>query len=751
MSGFAGIRGHASGKEKPIIESSNYDFLLSHLAASTSSGDASFGQWERHTKGIGSKLLQKMGFKPGMGLGKNQQGITAPIEVKKRPGTGAIGAYGPETKAPPLSKLKGPREDDSMEEEEEEEDEEDSGHPWLKGGEKKPKVKKVRVYTKSTEEIISESVRNSWNNNGENAPRMKIIDMTGPNKRVLSGLSQLHTSRPLKPKDDYTPTKMNTRFDLPELKQNLERLVRLSQNKLTKGKQEYQRDLKQVEILKEEKERLTKLVAEEEWQLQQLDLYDTFVQELEDIADDVEYDDNLSATLQVILGKFETFYSAEFKKTFNRLLGLDDLIICAFGPRLRKQLQFWRPFQAKDDTILKLFVRLKALVCRNKTFEILLWDYWNPAVSRALQTYPTMKEYEPVVQFIAQWQPVIPKWLFDNLVGTTLMPRMVREVEQWEPSNDPMPIDQWILPWPITLLDAQVSSSDIEFLFEPIYEIIRQKLAKALGPWQPTTSDNSVFQMMKLWKNVFTETAFQNFIHQNIVPKLEVMMASIRVNPMNQSMLEWDWVMSWRELVPLNTIFATIEKFFFPNWLFTLYNWLSQPMVNFLEVQKWYSEWKDRLSEHGATNNPSIKELLNKALMMMHHRVDPNIGLRSFTEYYNPHATVLPPPSRPATEPVPAAPGPQAYVHATAPVETAYTQSDAISFRQMVEMKASESGVLFMPIANRFQDGKQVFQFGQYLVFIDNQVLFMQKFVSGNRVWVPIRLPELIDLCRVKP
>ena len=40
-----------------------------------------FGDWEKHTKGIGAKLLLNMGFQPGKGLGKNLQGRSSIVET----------------------------------------------------------------------------------------------------------------------------------------------------------------------------------------------------------------------------------------------------------------------------------------------------------------------------------------------------------------------------------------------------------------------------------------------------------------------------------------------------------------------------------------------------------------------------------------------------------------------------------------------------------------------------------------------
>ncbi|XP_062078274.1 uncharacterized protein LOC133782868 isoform X2 [Humulus lupulus] len=54
-------------------------------------GSASFGAFEVHTKGFGSKMMAKMGYVEGEGLGKDGQGIAKPIDVVKRPKSLGLG------------------------------------------------------------------------------------------------------------------------------------------------------------------------------------------------------------------------------------------------------------------------------------------------------------------------------------------------------------------------------------------------------------------------------------------------------------------------------------------------------------------------------------------------------------------------------------------------------------------------------------------------------------------------------------
>ncbi|GIX80022.1 tuftelin-interacting protein 11 [Caerostris extrusa] len=63
------------------------------------------------------------------------------------------------------------------------------------------------------------------------------------------------------------------------------------------------------------------------------------------------------------------------------------------------------------------------------------------------------------------------------------------------------------------------------------------------------------------------------------------------------------------------------------------------------------------------------------------------------------------------------------------------------SFKDLIEKKAEESNILFMPVSGRYQEGKQVYRFGSSLLYLDRGVIF----VFNQKTWVPTSLQSLLD------
>ena len=93
----------AFGSLSSVLTNESFSNLVSHsIAEEKQKHDAmsekknlptvplkDIGKWEKHTKGVGRKLLDKFGFKGRLGV--NEDGISAAIEVKVRPATMGLG------------------------------------------------------------------------------------------------------------------------------------------------------------------------------------------------------------------------------------------------------------------------------------------------------------------------------------------------------------------------------------------------------------------------------------------------------------------------------------------------------------------------------------------------------------------------------------------------------------------------------------------------------------------------------------
>src|ERR1044072_8396727 len=135
------------------------------------------GKFEKHTKGIGMKLLEKMGYRGG-GLGKNEQGIVAPIEAKLRAKNSGIG-FNKETAPLPALQV----DNKSV-----------SGATQPTVGKTKERLwsKQLRLKKKKEDQYVTAEQLLASKQEEDSEVVHKILDMRGPQVRVYTNLSDLN-------------------------------------------------------------------------------------------------------------------------------------------------------------------------------------------------------------------------------------------------------------------------------------------------------------------------------------------------------------------------------------------------------------------------------------------------------------------------------------------------------------------------------------------------------------------------------
>uniref|UniRef100_A0A8C7PQF1 GCF C-terminal domain-containing protein n=1 Tax=Oncorhynchus mykiss TaxID=8022 RepID=A0A8C7PQF1_ONCMY len=197
----------------------------------------------------------------------------------------------------------------------------------------------------------------------------------------------------------------------------------------------------------------------------------------------------------------------------------------------------------------------------------LLWEVWIPVLRVCVSGWqPRM------VDCVEVWAPLDTK----PPPGTTHLP----QVGSWNPLTDSVPIHTWL-----PLLQSRL---------EPLYPSIRSKLANALQRWHP--SDGSARLILQPWRDVFTPGAWEAFMVKNIIPKLALCLGDLLINPHQQQMKTFNWMLDWEGMLSPSCLVTLLDKHYFPKWLQVLCSWLSNS-PNYEEITRWYLGWKSMFSD----------------------------------------------------------------------------------------------------------------------------------------------------------
>ena len=677
--------------------------------------DHSMGSWEKHTKGIGQKLLQSMGYKAGQGLGKNHQGITTPVEAFKRKGKAAIGAYGSERTERSLKDY--PVKPDSDEEEQAEFEE--KLHQWKKGETKKKKVKYVY---KTANQLLAEGPTKKKNRGQQShLSKVKVIDMTGREQRVLSGYHAIGHKHEM-PEEELPTTKTGTSakaFDMPELLHNLDLLVDMAEDEILQNDRQLKHEEDLVVNLQHEKEKADEICAKEEEQIERLKQILCVVETCQErTKPGVES----PMTLEDCAEKLKQLQE-EFPNEY-RLFDLWALSIALVFPLMKREFESWNPL-SKPRHGIGIIKNWKSILedplnrpyqggePHMEPYERLMWEVWMPHIRKALQDW-SVRTPEIVIELLEAWQNLLPEWIIDNILEQIVLPKLQDEVDSWNPLTDTMPIHAWLHPW-LPLMKDRLCT---------LHAPIRQKLANALRNWHP--SDPSAKMILQPWKGVFQDPQMNAFLVKNILPKLSMCMQEFIINPHQQHLDAWGWVMAWLDLVPLANIVGVLLKHFFPKWLQVLCTWLGNN-PNFDEITKWYKGWKSMFGD-ALLADGQIKEEFNKALELMNRAASGHwqAGARENIAYLTRSEQQFRPQVPPDKRDYPG-------VRTSMAVPT--------SFKDLIEKKAEDNNLVFMPLPNKTWEAKQLYSFGKVQIYIDRGVVF----VNENNQWIPVSLNNLVE------
>ncbi|GAB1606956.1 tuftelin-interacting protein 11-like [Argonauta hians] len=702
--------------------------------------DKNFGKWEKHTRGIGQKLLEKMGYQKGKGLGKTAQGITAPIEAVKRRRRAGLEFTGTERTHQSLKHY--PVHDS-------EEDEEAEFKNELQQWKREPSgVNRKAKYSYKTAQDVIESglTRKKRPIQSSELTKVKVIDMTGKEKRVLSGyhaISQRH-DKPDEDEDviESTP-KARTAFDVPELVHNLNLLVSMSEVDIVQNDRKLRYNKDQIVNMTHEKERLD-LVCEQE--KRQCDRLQDILDIINSCRKRTQPDCEDPMTLEECVTLFKTLqddYYEEYK-----LYDLGAVAIALVFPMMKQFFSNWEPL--KDSTRgLEVMGEWRCLLedsnhkynyntSNMDVYQRLVWDIWMPVIRKTVQQW-NVRECNPLIDLLEVWVPVLPPWILDNIQEQLVLPRLMQEVDNWNPLTDTMPIHAWLHPW-LPLMGDKL---------EPLYAPIRHKLSNALHKWHP--SDSSAKVILQPWVSVFKPGHMEGFLVKNILPKLELCMHELVINPHQQILEPLHWMMSWRDVIAAPHLISILEKNFFPKWLQVLCTWLSnQP--NYEEVTNWYLGWKAQIPDE-MINYAVVKDQFNRALDVMNRAASGYFqpGAKENMAYFahnerrqmgataapvsQPVINIIPPP--PPPQPTPSSGGGGGGAHQDYERNPSYPSS----FKELVEKMAIDHNLVFIPIAGKSHEGKQVYRFGSVLMYLDRNVVF----VLDNQNWIPVSLSSLVD------
>lgn len=676
-----------------------------------------------------ARMMAKMGYKEGQGLGTTGQGIVNPIEAQSRPTGAGLGAV--------REKTKQTRDEERREAERKGETVENSSDEEKQRRRKKKQERKTesRSGTGTPVARVKPQFRTAremeTDMEGLEVPNVlkSLVDATGKEQRVLTSTAGLMSSQQFVTQGEGEALKIaqRARNDLEafadEWKGLTERkkFIEIEEAQVVEELDEYQSRV----------DHLTGLIAG----VQELDFF--------------EHDESIVSKFDEMTGKLEAMES-KYRDIMDEYK-LAEAAVAAIHPLFRQAMEEWEPLQNPTFLVSNLS-RLQPLLSRqNKKgeirqrqstspYETMIYTLWLPRVRSALMNDWDVYEPSTATNLAMAWKPVIPPFVFANLLDQLVVPKLSGALKQWKarssrrhPSEHDGQFPWWLFTWLQYLDDRHTNPRQPTGLMSDA----KRKFRVVLDSW---SLRRGLVNGIELWRDALGQE-FDVCLRNHLLPRLaRHLREDFVVNPQDQDLTTLEDVLRWKKFFKPNVMGMLLVADFFPKWHEILYIWLTND-PNHEEVGEWFSWWQTQIPTE-INDLAMVQDEWNKGLQTMDHAL--NLGDRAAAE--------LPRPAVPTQSVLPTREEALAEAAAAAPVPSQakpQVSKEEPAFKDIVESWCMEQELLIRPLREAHpKNGLPLFRItasvtgsGGVVAYLQGDVVWVQN-KKAKDVWEPMGLEE---------